>query len=392
MVKRSSSEKKKKRKFDAGFTKKVTKQLTDIGQRTDRSFKPTEKAISEASVREQSRIDFAKKGKEMLKQNLRKAKLKGESFAPGGEVRKTDTGEFVARFDRFGNKIGPKFTGDVTEISGSRTPEERITGRKRIEEGELVSEIGGEELQQQLAQEKEQKRLDERSLFEKIRETDLGEITREQTGGELITPTFPLPIGGAKTGIKQGVGLFDKASKSGRSVSRTEVDKMVLIKLKNGHIAFKKVASERTITNIQKANRISREKATSIFEQSKKLTPLKMLKRMKNIAFNPQATAIQFLAFWGGADTIAGFQVGSGIKGVVDAVTFQDMDLETANNRLDNWEAILDATENTLNIAKWINPLLAYAHSKFYKDLIFESTRIKLDNARTDIQTIIGNR
>ena len=141
MVKRSSSEKKKKRKFDAGFTKKVTKQLTDIGQRTDRSFKPTEKAISEASVREQSRIDFAKKGKEMLKQNLRKAKLKGESFAPGGEVRKTDTGEFVARFDRFGNKIGPKFTGDVTEISGSRTPEERITGRKRIEEGELVGEV-----------------------------------------------------------------------------------------------------------------------------------------------------------------------------------------------------------------------------------------------------------
>lgn len=154
--------------------------------------------------------------------------------------------------------------------------------------------------------------------------------------------------------------------------------------------AIENVRSKKTITDISKANKISREQATKIFESGKKGGADKLLDKLIKFSTRADVIGVQFLAFWGGADTLASFFVVGGARRTVDDVKFNNLDNESANARLDELQQTLSTTSDSINLIKWINPVMGWAHSKFYADTILQEAQREIDTAREDISRLTG--
>lgn len=324
----------------------------------------------DAGIRTQQDIDVSlKRNKEKLegKNLFEQMKRKGisGSIDREGVVRdvsgKVVTGDILKKheLERKGiDDIVPDTPEEIAEAKGKEESllkpltEEEIVGRDVVEErglleGEQPEEISGV-----------------RGGIEALIEPD------PRLGDQAA---FPLPIAGISGGGLQGFKGLEGAKK-GLSFKK----------------AMENVRSQKTITNIARANNIDRAQATKIFESGKKEGIDKLLGKMTKFAFNPSVLGVQFLTFWAGADTIGSFFVVGGARKTVADVKFNNLDSETANIRLDELQQTLSTTTYILNKVKWINPVMGWAHSKFYADTILKEAQTELDRAKEDILRLTG--
>ena len=155
--------------------------------------------------------------------------------------------------------------------------------------------------------------------------------------------------------------------------------------------AIDKVKSVKAINEISKANKISTEEATKLFEASKKGGLTTALTKLTKIAFSGKVLGLQFLTFWANADTVASFFVAGGSRTTLNSVKFSGMSEEDAIAKLDELQNALDTGNSATNIAAWINPVMGYAHKKFYHDRIVTQAQAELDSARQGVTDWFGS-